>query len=162
MRARSPLAFEQRQNRDRNQQFFRVLKVSGRALTYDPEPVKPTGAWLKTKAIAEMRKEIRNGADRLNQFDWALRYSTSPEQPFVLTKTPCVVEGKFSTLEEAMRRPDTLIIFPLCWQACLFGSLARFDVKTDEFSSEDLRTMHRKHFDKAREFIVSPVKLNGL
>ena len=82
--------------------------------------------------------------------------------PFVLSDTPCIVEGKFSTLEEAMQRPDTLIVFPLCWQACLFGSLARFDVKTDEFSSEDLQKMHRKHFDKAREFIVSPVKLEGL
>jgi hypothetical protein len=139
-----------------------VKEISGRALTYDPEPVKPTDGLLKNKAIAEMRKEIQKGADWLNRFDWALRYSTSPEQPFVLTETPCVVEGKFSTLEEAMQRPDTLIVFPLCWQACLFGSLARFDIRTDEFSSEDLQTMHRKHFDKAREFIISPVKLEGL
>jgi Protein of unknown function (DUF4238) len=160
MRARSPLAFEQRQARDRNRQFLKVVKVSGRALTY--EPAQPTDAWLKDKAIAEMREEIQKGADWLNRFDWALRYSASPEVPFILSDTPCIVEGKFSTLEEAMQRPDTLIVFPLCWQACLFGSLARFDVKTDEFSSEDLQIMHRKHFDKAREFVVSPVRLEGL
>jgi hypothetical protein len=162
MRARSPLAFEQRQARDRDKRFFRVLRVSDRSLTYDPEPVQPTAAWLKDKAIAEMREEIQKGADWLNRFNWALRYSLSPDMPFILTDTPCVVEGKFSTLEEAMQRPDTLIVFPLCWQACLFGSLDPFDVKTDEFSSEDLQKMHRKHFDKAREFIVSPVKLDGL
>jgi hypothetical protein len=160
MRARSPLAFEQRQARDRNRQFLKVVKVSGRTVAYEPAQV--TDAFLKNKAIAEMREEIQKGADWLNRFHWALRYSVSPDMPFVLSDTPCIVEGKFSTLEEAMQRPDTLIVFPLCWQACLFGSLVPFDVKTDEFSSGDLQKMHRKHFDKAREFIVSPVKLDGL
>jgi Protein of unknown function (DUF4238) len=160
MRARSPLAFEQRQARDRNRQFLKVVKVSGRSITYEPAQVTET--FLKNKAIAEMRQEIQKGADWLNRFHWALRYSVSPDMPFILSDTPCIVEGKFSTLEEAMQRPDTLIVFPLCWQACLFGSLARFDIKTDEFSSADLQTIHRKHFDKAREFIVSPVKLEGL
>jgi hypothetical protein len=160
MRARSPLAFEQRQARDRSRQFLKVVKVSGRSITYEPAQVTET--FLKNKAIAEMRQEIQKGADWLNRFDWALRYSASPDMPFVLSDTPCIVEGKFSTLEEAMQRPDTLIVFPLCWQACLFGSLARFDIRTDEFSSEDLQKMHRKHFDKAREFIVSPVNLEGM
>ena len=160
MRARSPLAFEQRQARDRSRQFLKVVKVSGRTVTYEPAQVTET--FLKNKAIAEMRQEIQKGADWLNRFDWALRYSASPDVPFILSDTPCIVEGKFSTLEEAMQRPETLIVFPLCWQACLFGSLAPFDVKTDEFSSEDLQKMHRKHFDKAREFIVSPIKLDGL
>jgi Protein of unknown function (DUF4238) len=160
MRARSPLAFEQRQERDRSCQFHRVVQVAGRVLTYEPAHVTET--FLKSKAIAEMREELRKGADWLYRFDWALRYSVSPDVPFILSDTPCVVEGKFSTLQEAMLRPDTTNVFPISWQACLFGSLARFDVRTDEFSCEDLQKMHRKHFDRANRFIVSPVKLGNL
>jgi hypothetical protein len=43
-------------------------------------------------------------------------------------------------LQEAIRHPDTLIVVPLCWQACLFGSLRRFDVETDRLNVEDMRT----------------------
>jgi hypothetical protein len=61
-----------------------------------------------------------------------------------------------------MQRPETLIVFPLCWQACLLGSRVPFDVKTERFSSGDLRIMRRKHADKAKRYIVSPVKLDDL
>jgi hypothetical protein len=92
MKERSPLAFEQRMERDRKNQFFRLVKnPEGRLLTY--EPFQITDAFLKDKAIAEMHQEINKGADDwLNGFHWALRYCVSPDEPFVLSDTPCIVE----------------------------------------------------------------------
>lgn len=61
-----------------------------------------------------------------------------------------------------MKDPETLIYFPVCWQACLFGSLRPFDVETDTFQRDDLQRVRRAYIENGRKFLVSPQKLDGL
>jgi len=65
-------------------------------------------------------------------FEWCLRYTPSVDDPFVTGQQPVVLEGPAPNSTEAMTHPDTLIWFPICWQACLIGSLRRFDEGTLE------------------------------
>jgi hypothetical protein len=123
-----------------------------------PQPVPP--AFIKNRAITQMREEIKKGAAWLKDFHWALRYCESVTDPFVISELPFALEGSTAELEEAIHHPDTLILFPLCWQACLFGSLRSFDIETDKFSVEDMRTSRRKYRAWATEFILSPVQFS--
>ena len=76
------------------------------------------------------------------------------------SELPFALEGEATELADAIRHPETLIIFPLCWQACLFGSLRRFDVETDKFNVADMQTSRRKYRAWAKEFLLSPVKFD--
>jgi hypothetical protein len=59
----------------------------------------------------------------------------------ITTEQAVLFSGPAATLEEAWQHPDTLIHFPLCWQACLFGSRRLFDIETQKFCSEDLQRL---------------------
>lgn len=123
-----------------------------------PTPVPP--AFIKNRAITQMREEIQKGAAWLRDFCWALRYCESVTDPFVISELPFSIEGVTPELEDAIRHPDTLLIFPLCWQACLFGSLRRFDIETDKLGVEDMRTSRTKYRAWAKSFILSPVQFD--
>jgi Protein of unknown function (DUF4238) len=160
MRLRTPLAFEQRIARDKKQSWGRVVSVGEKKVTY--EPATPSDEWFWDKAISDMLAELPKRAEWLNSFQWCLRYCVSADDPFILPDTPCIVEGRFTELEVAMTKPETLVVFPLCWQACLLGSIAPFEVDTAEFAHRDLRIMRYKHATCAKEFVVSPVRLDGI
>jgi hypothetical protein len=66
----------------------------------------------------------------MGTFNWCLRYTNSIVDSFVTGQQPVVLEGPAPNSTEAMTHPDTLIWFPICWQACLIGSLRRFDEGT--------------------------------
>ena len=134
MRARSPLFIQQQTEQNRSLRGATVTAVGpGNQITLDsleirhlPERVVRNGV------ISRMRQEINKGPDWMWDFNWCLRYARSPVDSFVTGSQPVVLEGPAPNLVEAMKHPDTLIWFPLCWQACLVGSLRRFHEGTAE------------------------------
>jgi hypothetical protein len=162
MRARSTLFREQKKIEGESLLAYEIEEVypernAVKVKSLTPQPVSP--AFVKNRAITQMREEIQKGAAWLKDFCWALRYCESVTDPFVISELPFAIEGT-GKLEQSIRHPDTLVIFPLCWQACLFGSLRRFDIETDKFSVEDMRTSRRKYRAWAKSFVLSPVEFS--
>ncbi len=163
IRVRSPLFFAQKEEEGKTilASVIKEVHPEGRTLTVgDAAPL--SAPLIKNRAITQMREEIAKGADWLWNFNWAIRYCESVAAPFVTTEAPFIVEGRAAEIVEAIRHPDTLLIFPLCWQACLFGSLQRFHKGTDRFEMEDMKTIRRKYRHFAQVFLLSPTKLDDI
>jgi hypothetical protein len=162
LRARSPLFFEQKKAEGRALQTWTVKEVhpDGKTITVDSvEPKPPSEAFIKNRTILHMREEIKKGADWLWEFQWALRYTDSVDNPFVLTEAPFLAVGdRPGTIGQMLHDPETLLFFPICWQACLLGSRRRFDKETDKFGQQDMQTFRKKYRSYAKVFLVSPTK----
>jgi len=166
IRARSPLFFEQKEIEGKALQTWTVKEVhpDGKTLTLTSmEPAPPPVTFIKNRTMAQMREEIQKGATWFWDFNWCLRYCDSVAEPFVTSEAPLVVEGPAAAdIATALQHPETLLYFPICWQACLIGSRQRFDVGTARFASEDMRTFSRKYRHFARVFLVSPTRLDDI
>lgn len=164
LRARSPLFFEQKQAEGKALETWTVKEVQGNKITLDSmEPKPPSDAFIKNRTILHMREEIKNGADWLWDFHWALRYCDSVNSPFVMTEAPFLAVGdRPGQIGQMLRDPETVLFFPICWQACLFGSRRRFDKETDKFGMKDMSTFRKKYRSYANVFLVSPTKLEDI
>ena len=164
MRARSLLFFENQQKDGRNLRAWVVEEVSTdrmsvRVRSMTPEPLPEP--FIKNWTITNMRDEIAKGAAWLTEFNWALRYCDSISNPFVATEQPLFSEGPpHKNLADAIRDPETLLFFPLCWQACLIGSRQFFDRETDSFGDQDMRRYARVSGERAELFVISPSRLD--
>lgn len=163
IRARSPLFFDQWSAQAQTMKVARVTKV-----LHDPvkgDGVQHDGFRPMTKAeiqdwtIGQMRAEINKSADWLANFNWALRYTDSPHDPVITSDSPFVSIGTSADIGTALTDPETLLYFPICWQAFLFGSIRRFDVETEPFHPATPEQMRRAYRDNGRKFLVSPQKL---
>ena len=163
IRARSPLFFAQKEEEGKSLLASVIMEVhpDGKTLTVG-EPAPLPAPLIKNRAITQMREEIAKGADWLWDFNWAIRYCESVVAPFVTTEAPFIIEGPTTDIVQAIKHPDTLLVFPLCWQACLFGSLQRFHKGTDKFGLEDMKTIRRKYRSFAKVFLLSPSKLDDI
>lgn len=119
-----------------------------------------TAAEIQNWTISKMREEINKGSDWLGNFHWALRHTDSPFDPVITAEQPLICMGSSPDLATAVKDPETLIYFPICWQACLFGSLRRFDIETDRFHPDDLERVRRGYIENGRRFLLSPQKLH--
>lgn len=165
MRARSLLFFDQKHAEGKNLRAFIVEEISADRRSVKVSSVTPSPLpdhFIRNRAITEMCAEIQKGAAWLNDFNWALRYCDSPADPFVIAELPVVASGQCATLEEAMQNQETLLFFPLCWQACLIGSRQFFDIETDRFAQEDMRRVRRVYRETAKLFLLSPRRLGDL
>jgi hypothetical protein len=170
MRARSILFFDQKEAEGKTLQACVVEQVSpdrtsSKVRSLTPSPLPPTV--IRNMAITQMREEIAKGPAWLKEFNWTLRYCDSPNDPFVATEIPFVLQrpdlqGACASLEEAIQHHETLLFFPLCWQACLIGSRQIFHVETDRFAPENMREVRRRYRENAKLFLVSPQKLDDL
>jgi hypothetical protein len=80
-----------------------------------------------------------------------------------MTETPFLAAGdRGGEIGEMLQDPETLLYFPICWQACLFGSPRRFDKKTDNFGPQDMQTFRKKYRTFAKQFLISPTKLDDI
>jgi len=160
MRARSPLFIEQSTKQNEGLRMVKVTSVGPRnKVTVDTmEPYAPTVQFVRNRTISMIREEIQKGVDWAADFHWCLRYTRSPNNPFVTGTLPVVTEGPAPTLVEAMSHPDTLIWFPLCWQACLIGSLRRFDKGTDEADQSVLNHVREMFLRPSSGYVISPSK----
>ena len=162
MRARSLLFFEHMYAEGANLRTSAIEAVSPdrRSLTVrSMTPLPPPDAFIKNWTITEMRKEIQKGPAWLDDFNWALRYCDSPTAPFVISESPLIASGHRSQLADALRDPETLLFFPLCWKACLIGSRQFFHYETDRFGYDDMRRVRRMYRESARHFLLSPTRL---
>ena len=162
MRARSLLFFENMREEGRNLRAWIVKEVSPdrRSVTVEsmmPQPLPE--AFIRNRTITEMRGEIQQGVAWLNDFNWALRFCESAASPFIISEIPFIAHGRQSQLLDALRDPETLLFFPLCWQACLIGSRQPFDIETDRFADEDMRRIRRVYRQTANLFLLSPGQL---
>jgi hypothetical protein len=167
IRARSPLFFEQWREQTETFRFARVTEVlaDGRSAKVDSVNGRPmTEGEIQDWTISKMREEIKKGPDWLSDFHWALRYTESTSDPVIATETTFVLIGHSAhkSISEALQASETLVCFPLCWQACLLGSKSLFDVETDRFDSAFLQFIRRAYIDNGLKFLVSPTKLANL
>ena len=163
MRARSILFFEQKSIEGQSLLLYEIEKVNPDGMSVvlrSMEPSRPSGAFIRNWTISEMRAEIQKGAGWLNDLDWALRICEYPDDGFVTSENPLQLYGSGSNVAENAKHPDTLLFFPLCWQACLIGSRRPFDVKTGMFGREDMATFRRMYRQSAKLFLASPQKFD--
>jgi hypothetical protein len=76
-----------------------------------------------------------------------------------ISEVPFICRGHHAKLADALRDAETLLFFPLCWRACLIGSRQYFDIETDRFGYEDMRTIRTIYRESAKLFVISPTKL---
>lgn len=165
IRARSPLFFNQWREQSKSIRVATITEVGadGRSVKVDSLEGRPlTEAETQNWIISKMREEIKKGPDWLADFHWALRYTDLPEDPVITAEQPLVCIGKSTDLATALKDPETLIYFPISWQALLFGSSRRFDVETDKFLPDTLQRVRRAYIENGRRFLVSPQRLVGL
>ena len=174
LRTRSELFRQQDVAHSRKQTMFKVVEVLERKPserqpgrfdeTLSVRPFRPVDqreyeTLLRNKAITDMRTEIAKGAAWLSERHWCLRFAVNPTDPVITTDHPVVVDGRSPTLEEALPDPNTLVFFPVCWQACLIGSMAKFDKETDAFHSDDLIRLRGIQLKLAQRFVFSPSRV---
>lgn len=164
IRARSPLFFDQWREQSKTLRVSKITEVlPGNRVKVDSLEGRPlTPAEAQNWTISKMREEINKGSDWLTKFHWALRYTDSASDPVITAEQPLICMGSSADLVTAVRDPETLIYFPLCWQACLFGSLRHFDIETDRFHPDDLERVRRAYLENGRKFLISPQKLSGM
>jgi hypothetical protein len=163
MRTRSLLFFEEQQKDGSNLRAWKVAEVaddrrSVRVASMTPEPLPES--FIRNWTITNMRAEISKGAGWLAEFNWALRYTDSVATPFVATEQPLYIEGPHGNVADAVRDSESLLFFPLCWQACLIGSRQYFERETDRFGDHDMRMFASRAINIAKLFIVSPTRLD--
>lgn len=162
MRARSLLFFEDKRAEWSRARGWIVQEVlpdgkTVRVKSMTPEPLP--APFIRNRTIVEMREEVKKGAAWLNDFNWCVRYCESPSRPFVISEIPFVCYGRSPDLKEALQDPETLLFFPLCWQACLIGSRQFFDKDIDRFGDEDMHRIQKMYRESASLFVLSPTNL---
>ncbi len=105
-------------------------EVEYRYSDFEPETAARRDALLKNLSITQMRAEIARGAGDFAGWNWSLHYTMDVTKPFITSDNAVGLIGFVASRTEAMMRSDSLFVFPLCWQACLIGSLAKVDVET--------------------------------
>jgi Protein of unknown function (DUF4238) len=163
MRARSILFLEQKSIEGQSLLLYEIEKVNPDGMSVvlrSMEPSRPSAAFIRNWTISEMRAEIQKGAGWLNDLDWALRICEYPDDGFVTSENPLQLYGSASNVAENAKHPDTLLFFPLCWQACLIGSRRPFDVKTSVFGHDDMARFRRIYRQSAKLFLASPQKFD--
>jgi Protein of unknown function (DUF4238) len=162
MRARSPLFLAQKAEENKAVRGWRVKAVGPgpNQLTLESMEAAPMpDMWVRNRTIVQMREEVEKDPAWMREFHWCLRYTESPYDPVTTSEQPLVSAGPRNNPVNGLHDPETLIYFPLCWQACLIGNIHKFDVETDKFAPALLQTVRSLYLDNATQFIISPQRL---
>ena len=168
MRARSPLFLQQQTAQNENTRTMTVTSVGpGNQVGVDTTvPYPPPAQFIRNRTITAMREEIKKGPDWMENFNWCLLYTRSVFDPFVTGTQPIVVEGKYPdsndapVLEDALKDHKTIIWFPLCWQACLVGTVDRFDEGTAEAPPSLISHVRGMFRRPSTGYVISPRKID--
>lgn len=114
---------------------------------------------LRKITITTMRGEIARGTGLFSQLHWCLRFTTDSTNPVISADDAAIVQGRAPTLEQALPDPETLIFFPVCQEACMIGSPAKFDTETDAFLPSDLSMLRMLYLKSDCLFAYSPARL---
>jgi hypothetical protein len=170
MRARSPLFISQKTEQHGNMRMVKVTEViSPTEIKVDTlEPYPPPAEFVRNRTLTVMREEIQKGADWMDNFNWCLRYTRNIEEPFVTGTQPITVEGRYPNsnnapvLDDALKDRNTMIWFPLSWQACLVGAIDRFDEGTAEAHPSLVRHVRELFFRPTEGYVISPTRFDPL
>jgi hypothetical protein len=168
LRARSPLAMEQ-------QRAVALTHRDGKATGIVPRPTAPnlTGVTpdtmtpypmpesaVRKTVIRRMLADVQANVLWPKNMDWCLRYTDDENNPYTVTDQAVVFEGSLPTqavTTELLAHPDTWVIFPLCWQACLFGSPLKFEVPYDRAHPQQPLSIRNTQKERCDRFLISPV-----
>jgi hypothetical protein len=109
-----------------------------------------------------MLADVQSGSLWASDMDWCLRYTDEENNPYTTTDQAVIVQGELvdpTVTTEVLARADTVVIFPLCWQACLFGSLLKFDVSYDRAHPQQPLSIRDEQKQRCDRFVISPVML---
>ena len=155
LRARSRLFREHALTQARQATILRVEEVPQQ----EPKPFVPGETLLRNMTITQMRMEIAKGSGLFAKLHWCLRLTSDFTDPVITAGRLFFVDSTAPMLDEALRDAGTLIFFPLCWQACLVGSPAKFDIETGGFHQPDLKGLQMRYLQSDCRFVYSPVRL---
>jgi hypothetical protein len=167
LRARSPLGLQHCELSARSILAARVVGVNEdrRTVTVDSLEMRPLPEpAVRNFTVSTMLQDVAAGAGWATQLDWCLRYTTNENEGFCTTDQSIFAEGPLPSTDlhgrmspDMLRHPDTLVFFPLCWQACLFGSPLQFDTAYDRADPRDIHALRAKQKRYADRFLVSPI-----
>jgi hypothetical protein len=163
VRARSPLAMRQQEAEARKLRGATITKVhpDGRRLEVGSLELRPLpDRAVRNITISKMLEEVKAGASWMNPLDWCLRYTGSEDSPFCATDQALFLIGTVRDPRmtiEFLTHPDTVLVFPLSWQACLFGSTRKFAKAYDSAYPAQLANVRGDQKRHANRFVVSPV-----
>ena len=165
---RSPLGMKHSELEARSLRGGTVLAVSEdrRRIDVDSLDLRPLPERaVRNFTVSQMLQRARTGQGGTKKLDWCLRYTEAESEGFCTTDQAVFAEGPLQVTDEHRRvseelllHPETLVSFPLCWQACLFGSPRKFDKAYDRVrSTQDVSALRAKQKQAANLFVVSPV-----
>lgn len=168
LRARSPLAIQQHQAEGRKVRAAMVTSVDSeqKRVTVDSFELRPLPeSKVRNWAISKMLEDVKAGASWGSNMNWCLRYTgnefdpfcTSDQSPVVTGDAPGPAPGEVVSFE-LLGQPETLLIFPLSWQACMLGSPREFDVKYDVATPHLLERLRNQQKENCNRFVISPVR----
>ena len=111
---------------------------------------------LKEAAITRMLGEMKRGTAMLESFHWQLRLADSVDDSFVTSDQPLLgwaIQG------ESFDHRSTLMMFPLCWEACLTGRRDPFSLNFHHTTRHERLSIRRTYFESAQIFVVSRQRL---
>ena len=163
---RSPLGMGHFEIEARSFRGATILAVDydRRTITPDSLEMRPLpDRAVRNITVSRMLQKVEAGRNWAAKLDWCLRYTDVESEGFCTTDQAVFAEGPLPPADEhgrvsddMLHHPDALIYFPLCWQACLFGSPLRFNEAYGRaINTHMLRAKQKEIADK---FVVSPVK----
>lgn len=163
--SRSPLGMEHFEIDARSFRGATVLAVDNdrRTITPDSLEMRPLPErTVRNITVSRMLKKVEAGPGWAAKLDWCLRYTDVESEGFCTIDQAVFVEGSVPLADEhgrmtldMLHHPNALVYFPLCWQACLFGSPLRFD---DAYGrATGTRILRAQQKQQADKFLVSPV-----
>jgi hypothetical protein len=164
--ARSPLGRQHFEFEARSLRGATVLAVGDdHTITVDSLEMRPLPEHaIRNVTISKMLQQVKSGQGWATKLDWCLRYTDTESEGFCTTDQAIFVEGPLQSRdpqgrvsEDMLRHPDTLVFFPLCWRAVLFGSPRPFDKAYDRTHPQDVTTLRTKQKQHATRFVTSPV-----
>ena len=169
LRARSPMAMEQQRAVASSYKVIQVTDVFPHGTdpsltglkvdTMTPYPI-PAPA-VRNAVIRQMLADVQSGSLWANDMDWCLRYTDEESNPYTATDQPVIVQGELVApvvTPEVLAHPGTVVIFPLCWQACLFGSPLKFDVSYDRAHPQQPLSIREEQKKRCDRFVISPIE----
>jgi hypothetical protein len=163
-RARSLLFFEQMYEQLQRQSIGTVKgmgPIAGGLTRVECDPVELPTHFLQTQTVRQMIEEIKRPISEtwMGRFNWAIGIAPIGDF-FVISEQPLVADGPAETIDKEMKDPNIRVHFPLCLQASLCGSLRPLPVETFIMTPDEMSNEWELQFKTAKEFIVSPLRLN--
>jgi hypothetical protein len=161
MRARSPLAMKQQEAAARQLRGATVTSVAPDrlSLTVDSLELKPLPEHaVRNFTISRMLEDVGSGASWMSNMNWCLRYTLDENDPFCTTDQALVIMGTIPEQpidNDLLAHPETIVIFPLCWQACLFGSPRKFDKSCDVADPQQLASLRADQKRLCQRFVIA-------